>query len=123
MADHLSRDRFVALLKRLAADPAGAIVGNSSGALIEAAAIGLPAVDIGARQGPRERGGNAVWTSGETESAVREALDRALAIDRAAITHPFGPGRCAERVAALLADNCWSDPARVRALLRKRCVY
>ena len=55
-ASHLPRAVFVGLLKRLAdprsgpAGARGAMIGNSSAGLIEAAAVGLPAVDVGRRQ-------------------------------------------------------------------------
>src|SRR5262249_23090922 len=51
-ATHLPRDKFVGLLKRLAS-AGGVLVGNSSAALIEAAAVGTRAVDIGPRQAGR----------------------------------------------------------------------
>lgn len=113
---HLPRDEFVGLLKRLA-DTGGLIVGNSSGALIEAAALRVPAVDIGRRNEGRERGGNAVRADDETTPAVRAALDRARSIDRAAISHPFGNGRAGARIADVLAHV---DPGDSRLLCKRR---
>lgn len=115
---HLPRDEFVGILKRLA-DTGGLMVGNSSGALIEAAALRVPAVDIGRRNEGRERGTNAVRADDETASAIRAAIDRARSIDPAAISHPFGDGRAGTRIADLLART---DP-REPDLLRKRCAF
>jgi UDP-hydrolysing UDP-N-acetyl-D-glucosamine 2-epimerase len=115
---HLPRERFVGLLKRLART-GGVMVGNSSAALIEAAALGLPAVDIGPRQAGRERAGNVVTSAGEHAEQVGSALDAAARIDRAAVTHPYGDGRAGERIADLLARTNPHDPR----LVRKRNAY
>ena len=113
---HLPRADFIALLRRLA-DEGGVLVGNSSAALIEAAALRLPAVDIGPRQNGRERGTNSVHAADEATPAIRAAIDTALSLDRASITHPFGDGRAGPRIARLFAET---DPA---PLMRKRNAY
>jgi UDP-hydrolysing UDP-N-acetyl-D-glucosamine 2-epimerase len=113
---HLPRERFIALCKRIA--PAGAIVGNSSAGLIEASALGLPAVNIGRRQSGRERAGN-VFDCQAQVGAIAGALDKALRSDRSGYASPFGDGRAGERVAALLAGADPADPG----LLSKRCAY
>jgi UDP-hydrolysing UDP-N-acetyl-D-glucosamine 2-epimerase len=114
---HLPRDRFVGLLKRLAGR-SGLLVGNSSAALIEAAALRLPAVDIGPRQAGRERAGNAV-EAGESTEQVRAALEAAARLDRAKLAHPYGDGHAGPRIADLLARTNPHDPR----LLRKRNTY
>jgi UDP-hydrolysing UDP-N-acetyl-D-glucosamine 2-epimerase len=116
---HVPRETFVALLKRLASSPRGAIVGNSSAALIECAALGLPAVDVGPRQAGRERASNVVHTRSETRESISAALGAARALPRASIQHPYGDGQSGGRVAAALARI---DPHNV-AVLRKRCAY
>ncbi|MDX9910647.1 MAG: UDP-N-acetylglucosamine 2-epimerase [Phycisphaerales bacterium] len=116
--EHLPRSRFIALLKRLA-ERGGLLIGNSSAALIEAAALRLPVVDIGARQGGRERPASVVHIEHERSEDVARAIDAALAIDRATIAHPYGDGRTGERIAAILSRT---DPGDTR-LLRKRCTY
>ncbi len=116
---HLPREHFVGLLKRLAlCEASGVLVGNSSAGLIEAAALRLPAVDVGPRQNGRERAGNAVH-SVESASGVREALAAARALDRSQLSHPYGDGRAGERIADLLAST---DPGDAR-LRRKLCTY
>lgn len=114
-ASHLPRAMFVGLLKRLASSD-GVMVGNSSAALIEAAALRLPAVDIGTRQHGRERFGNVVPADREDALAISDALRRALALDRSAITHGYGDGRAGERIAEVLAG-----PAGAPAACRRKC--
>ncbi|MCX5662796.1 MAG: UDP-N-acetylglucosamine 2-epimerase [Planctomycetota bacterium] len=100
---HLPRGLFLGLLAR-----AAALVGNSSAGLIEAAAVrpgGLPVVNIGPRQGGRERPRNVIDCA-YGEATVAKALRRALARGRHPIrgfSHPYGDGRTGPRIAALLA--------------------
>lgn len=124
-ADHMPRDQFVALLRRLSAR-AGLLAGNSSAGLIEAAALGLPAVNVGPRQGGRERPNNVIdvpivpgESESETAQRIAEACERARDLPRAAILHPYGDGHAGQRIAAALADMDPRDPA----LLRKRNTY
>lgn len=114
---HLPRERFVGLLRRLA-DGRGLLVGNSSAALIEAAALRVAAVDIGPRQNGRERAGNVV-ACGETDAQISGAIAAARRLDLASLAHPYGDGRAGERIAAALAEVNPHDPR----LLRKRCAY
>jgi len=116
--DHLPRARFVGVLRRLAAE-GGVLVGNSSCGLIEAAALGLPVVDLGLRQGGRERAGNAVHDPGLDAASIRDAVERAGRLRPDPDDHPYGDGRAGERVAALLARI---DP-HDRTLLRKRNMF
>lgn len=113
---HLPRERFIALCRRIA--PTGALVGNSSAGLIEASALGLPAVNIGPRQSGRERAGN-VFDCDASAGAIADALDSALRSEKSGYARPFGDGHAGERVAALLAGVDPADPG----LLRKRCAY
>lgn len=115
--EHLPRPRFVGLLKRLA--PRGAMVGNSSSGLIEAAALGVRAVDVGPRQNGRERPASVVHAASESADAVRAALDRALELRPDPAAHPYGDGRAGERAADALVAVDPRDPR----LLRKRCTY
>ncbi len=116
---HLARREFIGLLKRLGRE-GGVLVGNSSAALIEAAALGVRAVDVGERQSGRERAGNAVWTAGGTAQEIREACKRARAIAPAGITHPYGDGRAGVRAAEAIAS---AGREERRLLLRKRNSY
>lgn len=117
LVDHLERARFVGLLRRLA-ERGGALVGNSSAGLIEAAALSpaVPVVNVGDRQAGRERAGNVI-DAPEEARAIREAVRRVRATVRGAVAHPYGTGRTGERVAAALAAG---GPG---ARLRKRCTH
>ncbi len=115
---HMPRDKFIGLLRRMAAG-GGVLVGNSSAGLIEAAALAVPVVDIGPRQGGRERCGNVVHLEQERADAVRAALAAARALPKGPITHPYGDGHAGERAAAVLAEVSPHQPG----LLRKRNTY
>jgi UDP-hydrolysing UDP-N-acetyl-D-glucosamine 2-epimerase len=115
---HLPRAAFVGLLKRLAASK-GVLVGNSSAGLIEAAALKVPVVDIGPRQGGRERCDNVVQVETERAQAVREAVAQARELDLSALQHPYGDGRAGIRVAEILATTDPHEPG----FLRKRNTY
>jgi len=109
--DHLPRERFVGLLKRLAASN-GVLIGNSSTGLIEAAVLGVPVVDIGRRQAGRERPGAVVHIETCDESALRKAIDAARLTP--ASEHPYGDGRSGERIAAVLARLDPGEPSMRR---------
>ena len=115
---HMERARFVSLLKRVARE-GGALVGNSSAGLIEAAALGCPSVDVGQRQGGRERAGGWTEWSQEDAGSVRAAYRAVVDPARARGGHPFGDGRAGVRIARVLAER---DP-HACGLLRKRCAY
>lgn len=95
---HLPRGEFVGLMRRVEV-----LVGNSSAGLIEVAALGVPAVNLGARQAGREMPGNVIdlprWTSPSLIAAIAEARARA----RAPVTHPYGDGRAGVKTAEVLA--------------------
>lgn len=115
---HLPRAEFVGLLRRVA-DRGGVLIGNSSAGLIEAAALRIPVVDVGARQAGRERAGNVVSAASESADSVAAAVRAAQGLDRSTFTHPYGSGDAGRRVAGALAQVNPHDPR----LLRKRCAY
>ena len=117
-ADHLERPSFVGLLKHLA-ERHGVLVGNSSCGLIECAALRLGVVDIGERQGGRERARNVVHAPDAESKSIANAVRHAKARSGSPIAHPFGDGTTGQRVAELLAGLDLDDP-RWR---RKRNVY
>ncbi|HYF14444.1 MAG TPA: UDP-N-acetylglucosamine 2-epimerase [Phycisphaerales bacterium] len=116
--NHLPREEFVGLLRWLAVSK-GVLLGNSSAALIEAAAVGVRAVDIGPRQAGRERCANVVHIDSPRGGALRRAIASARALDLAGLEHPYGDGRAGERIAAVLARTDF----RAASLLRKRNAY
>ncbi|GAB4550251.1 MAG: UDP-N-acetylglucosamine 2-epimerase [Phycisphaerales bacterium] len=118
LVDHLPSMHFTGMLKRLAMS-GGVLVGNSSCALIEGALLGLRCVDIGPRQGGRERCGNVVHVDGADPGAVLSGITRTRSLQRDASEHPYGDGFTGERVADLLLRLDFSDPC----WLRKRNAY
>jgi UDP-N-acetylglucosamine 2-epimerase len=115
---HLPREQFIALLKHLAQHK-GVVVGNSSAGLIEAAALKVAVLDIGARQGGRERCGNVVHIEHERAMEVRAALGKARELDLGTLQHPYGNGTAGPRIAAILAEVSPHQPG----MLRKRNSY
>ena len=118
--DHLPRESFIALLKRLAGRR-GVLVGNSSAGLIEAAAIGLRVVNIGPRQSGRERARNVIDVPLDSLDGLPGAVARVQAMPRAKPTNIYGDGRAGRRIAKLLASAAL-DPHSAR-LLRKHNTY
>ena len=98
---------------------ADVLIGNSSSGIIEAATAGTPCVNIGLRQGGRQRSGRSVIDANESLASIRDAL--ATALRRRPITGKpsvYGDGRAGEKTAAILA----SAPP-INALIRKRNAY
>ncbi len=122
VAEHLAREKFVGLLKRMHGEgkqSGGVLVGNSSAGLIEAAALRVHVVDIGSRQAGRERVGNVVHTPFAQAEAVRQAVAKARGTDLSNLGHPYGDGQTGRKIAAVLA----SVSPRDGQLMRKRCAY
>ncbi len=109
----LPRERFIALLRR-----AAAIVGNSSAGLIEAAALAIPAVNLGPRQAGRERPATVIDVAEPDSAAIAEAIAHALRRSPSRPDHPYGDGRTGPRIADLLASLPLSE-----APPRKRLAY
>lgn len=80
---------------------ADVVVGNSSSGVIEAASVGVAAVDIGERQHGRLRGPN-VRHAEEGRESVEAEIEAALSAEfRAiarAVTNPYGGGASADQV-------------------------
>ncbi|MEO1716306.1 MAG: UDP-N-acetylglucosamine 2-epimerase [Planctomycetota bacterium] len=110
--DHLPRERFVALLKRLATR-GGVLVGNSSAGLIEAGAIGVGVVNVGDRQAQRDRGTNVIDCR-ETAASIADAMREAARIDATSRAHPFGTGNTGETIANHLKSISLADASLVR---------
>ena len=116
---HMPRERFVALLKRLALT-GGVLVGNSSAGLIEAPALGCRVVDVGARQNGRERPAGVRHAEGQSEQDIEHVvLDCLAAPPCDPSDHPYGDGHTGQRVASLLASV---DPYS-RGILAKLNAY
>ncbi len=84
-----------------------ALVGNSSSGIIEAPFLGVPVVNVGARQQGRERGGRGIFDAKETAASIRRALATALRMRlNPGQRTPYGDGHAGERIAHMLAT--WS---------------
>lgn len=84
---------------------ADAMLGNSSSAIIEGSALGLPAVNIGERQKGRLRGENVIDAAVDP-AAISHALKRALSPETQrtcrASRGPFGQGNSAAAIVEIL---------------------
>jgi UDP-hydrolysing UDP-N-acetyl-D-glucosamine 2-epimerase len=93
---------YLSLLKH-----ADAMVGNSSSGLIEAPSFALPVVNVGSRQRGRLRGGNVVDVAPRCDDIVRgirTALAPELRRRLDGQPNPYGDGRAAARIVAVLRD-------------------
>ena len=103
---HLPRPVFVGMLRRI-----DALVGNSSAGLIEAAVVGCPAVNVGARQGGRERPGSVIDVDPPSKNRVLEAI-RLAATSGRRVEHPYGKPGVGGRIASLLAEQTIPVPKK-----------
>lgn len=90
---------------------ADAMLGNSSSAIIEGSALGLPAVNVGDRQKGRLRGENMVDAPADAiaiSTALRHALSPATRRDLRKKECPFGNGRSASLILDTL--RAWTPP-------------
>ncbi len=113
---HLPRPQFVGLLRRVRI-----LVGNSSAGLIEAAALGVPCINVGPRQEGRERAANVIdvpWPPPADRTVLEAAIHRGLATPQRPVTHPFGTGAAGAATAQVLATFDPDEHA-----LAKKCTY
>jgi UDP-hydrolysing UDP-N-acetyl-D-glucosamine 2-epimerase len=90
---------------------ADAMLGNSSSALIEAPALGLPAVNVGDRQKGRLRGRNVIDVPANARvvtAGLRQALSPAFRSAARRATSPYGDGHSGRRIIDVLRR--WSPP-------------
>jgi UDP-hydrolysing UDP-N-acetyl-D-glucosamine 2-epimerase len=86
---------------------AGAVVGNSSSGIIEAASFKLPVVDIGQRQAGRDRPANVIHAGNDRREITRAlacALDPGFRRSLVDLVNPYGDGAAAARIAQTLRD-------------------
>lgn len=107
----LGQQRYYSLVAE-----ADAVVGNSSSGLYEAPSLGTPTVNIGSRQQGRPRAASVIDCPARADAIV-DAIRRALTQDTGAVENPYGDGRAAERILAVLRGPWTRD-----ALVHKRFV-
>jgi UDP-hydrolysing UDP-N-acetyl-D-glucosamine 2-epimerase len=81
---------------------AACMIGNSSAPIREGAFMGLPAVNVGARQAGRERGVNVIDV-GHDRAEIAGAIRRQVAHGRYPSDPIYGDGRAGARIAEVLA--------------------
>jgi len=104
----LPRDRY---LRELLA--AAIIVGNSSSGIIEAAAAGVPCVNVGDRQLGRLPASRQIIHAGESYRQILLAIDRARTQrPKRPTTTPLGDGSAGTRIAEVLAKTPLTERIR-----------
>ena len=97
---NLERDLYLNLMRH-----AAAMVGNSSGGIVEAPSLDLPVVNIGDRQRGRIRAENVIDSGNKSEEivqALERALDPAFKELARGCTNPHGDGYSSQRIVDLL---------------------
>jgi UDP-hydrolysing UDP-N-acetyl-D-glucosamine 2-epimerase len=113
LADHmhffknLPIETYVQLMRRTAC-----LVGNSSSGIREGAYIGTPVVNIGSRQGGRERGDNIIDAPHE-RAPIAAAIRRQVAHGRYPMDAVYGDGRAGPRIAECLATKTVAVQKRI----------
>ncbi len=113
LVENLGTLRYFSLMKL-----AGAMIGNSSSGIIEAASFELPVVNVGPRQNGRTRAINVIDVPDDEDSnaittAIAKARSSEFRSELQGMTNPFGTGLAARIIVDRLA-NCPLD-ARLRA--------
>ncbi|MFH0878794.1 MAG: UDP-N-acetylglucosamine 2-epimerase [Lentisphaerota bacterium] len=111
----LGPERYFSLMK-----VAGAMVGNSSSGMIEAASFGLPVVNVGHRQKGRIHGRNVLDVechAASIERALRKVVAPAFRKSLARLVNPYGDGHAAARIVKVLS----SVPLDRKLLMKKFC--
>jgi GDP/UDP-N,N'-diacetylbacillosamine 2-epimerase (hydrolysing) len=113
----LGRERYLNILRYVTL-----VIGNSSSGLLETAHFKVPCINVGERQAGRERGKN-VLDVPQDATALQQGLGRMLQDEACRHSlrngeHPFGEGRCAENILAVLSNIEFNT-----ALLKKQLTY
>lgn len=100
---NISREEYLNLMSQ-----AGCLVGNSSGGIIEASSLKLPVVNIGTRQGGRERADNVIavnYNKNEIKKAIKKAIyDKKFKEKVKKCKNPYGDGKAGLRIAKILSE-------------------
>jgi UDP-hydrolysing UDP-N-acetyl-D-glucosamine 2-epimerase len=94
------------------------LVGNSSSGIMESASFALPTINVGLRQQGREHGKNVLHAEPHASSILEElrrADTRSFRESLSGMENPYGDGRAAERIVAVLTTL----PDRDRLLLKQ----
>ncbi len=94
----LGHVRYLSLLAQV-----DAVIGNSSSGLYEAPSFGIATVNIGERQRGRLAAASVLHCAPERD-AIGQAIAKALTLDCSAVVNPYGDGRSAQRIVAVLQE-------------------
>jgi UDP-N-acetylglucosamine 2-epimerase len=94
---NLSPENFLRLLQRSCC-----IVGNSSVGIRECSFMGVPTVNIGSRQGRRERAKNVIDVEYD-EKAIISAVEKHIANGKFPSSELYGDGGAGKRIVEILA--------------------
>lgn len=87
---------------------ASALVGNSSGGVIESTSLGIPTLNIGIRQQGREYAANVLNVPAEKKkilAALKRAMSPEFRKSCKGLENPYGDGRASQRITKILAET------------------
>ncbi|MGB7074215.1 MAG: UDP-N-acetylglucosamine 2-epimerase [Candidatus Sulfotelmatobacter sp.] len=83
------------------------LVGNSSSGIMETPSLALPTVNVGLRQGGRERAKNVLDAKADKQSIlekIEKARSNSFKSSLEGMTNPYGDGHAAERIVEILTS-------------------
>lgn len=113
---NLERDIYINLLKN-----ASCLLGNSSSGLTEAPSLGLPAINIGARQRDRVHGKNVIFVDNDINEildAIEQTKSPSFVQEVQKRENPYGDGNSSKKVIEVLANIDLDDD-----LIHKNITY
>ena len=113
MVQNLGTQTYFSLMNE-----AAAMVGNSSSGIVEAASFSLPVVNIGMRQGGRQRSGNVIDVECRSD-AISAGISKAISDDfrqkAAAVKNIYGEGKAGQKIVERLRNT----PIDEKLLIKK----
>ena len=101
---NLPQDEYYSIMKN-----SSLMLGNSSSGIIEAPALGLPAINIGNRQKGRDRLENVIDVDGETDQIIKSVKKLLKSASKKKYDGVYGDGKTAEKIVEILSRVEISD--------------
>ncbi|MCK4901808.1 MAG: UDP-N-acetylglucosamine 2-epimerase (hydrolyzing) [Thermoplasmatales archaeon] len=101
---NLPQDEYYSIMKK-----SSLMIGNSSSGIIEAPALGLPAINIGNRQKGRDRLENVIDIDGETDQMIKSTKKLLKSASKKKYDGVYGDGKTAEKIVEILSKVEISD--------------